>query len=1335
VTDDALGSATLSLSGDDALSFFIDNGNELWFVGNANFETKPVYNVTVEADDTSVGTTPDASQSFTLNITDENEPPSDIVFSNVVTSTPENGGAMKVADFAVADDALGTTTVSLFGTFAPLFSIVNGVSGYELWFNGNGDYEATLSHSYGVTVRADDPTITGNPDYSELFTLAITDVNDPVDAANDTAAVNEDAISANLAGALLANDTDQDTSDVIRIISATNGLKGTVTFNDGGTPAIPGDDTLTYTADDAVLDALAVGETTTDTFSYTVSDGNGSTDTATVTVTISGVNDAVNAADDTASVAEDATTANLAAALLTNDTDPDTSNVIRIISATNGAKGTVTFNDGGTPSIPGDDTLTYTADDAVLDALAVGETTTDTFSYTVSDGNGSTDTATVTVTITGVNDAALLSADTADLIETDLVDDISTTGQLTIDDIDGPETFQTQTDTDGLYGKFSIDAAGNWIYTADDAHDEFENGVVYTDAFAVASTDGTPTTVTINITGTNDAALLSAGSASLEEGDPGAFGTLTVSDVDSAQTFQVQSGVTTAYGTFSIEADGDWTYTLGSNDGFVDGQLYTDSIVVLSADGTPTTVDIEITGVNDAALLGSANRPLLETDIPIFDSGTLTISDVDSDPHFIAQVGTGGLYGTFTIDADGDWTYTAFSAHDDFVENESHVDIFNVVSVDGTQTTVTIDIVGSNDAPVAFDDNTVVTDEETPVVGAMVPTATDVDGSIAHYELDTDVASGALTFNTDGTYDFDPTGAFDDLQVGEEEDVTFTYIAVDNDGGTSASKTVTITVQGVNDAPAAVDDAYTVEADLAILSVSDPGEGVLFNDTDVENDSLAAVLQDLPLYGTVILNSDGTFTYFLTDTGAPSDSFTYYVFDGTENSPTLATVNLTINPPSNQAPVLDLDLADGNFVTDGVSPAGFNADFTSGDSPLLVTGDAVVADDHDMLTTLTVYLRAAGDVPLNVDELLSLPTLLADELIDDDFEIDFNTSNPAEYILTITAPVGTPQTAARFEQIIEGISYSNPNNDASFVAADRLISFTLVDDQTADTSTQTEQPLTTITMTADLAGTGGADNIVGGSNADVLSGNDGDDTINGGGGDDQLSGGIGEDSLNGDGGADTITGGTGDDSIDGGEGDDTINYTHGDGSDSIEGGADNDLFAYTATNAVPMTIIATDSVTINDGLSSLTVNAVETLTFDLDGVSDSVVVNVGNDGNTIDASGLTTTVDLVLETGAGEDIITGGLGADRITGGAGDDQLLGGAGDDTFVFGDMFGSDTIGDFVSDADVIELQGFAFADVSITPDGLGGNIISIDVGPTHHGTIAVNGSVQMTDFLFT
>ena len=57
----------------------------------------------------------------------------------------------------------------------------------------------------------------------------------------------------------------------------------------------------------AQFEGLAVGQTATDTFIYTLSDGNGGTDTATVTVTINGVNDRPTAADDVANVDEGAT--------------------------------------------------------------------------------------------------------------------------------------------------------------------------------------------------------------------------------------------------------------------------------------------------------------------------------------------------------------------------------------------------------------------------------------------------------------------------------------------------------------------------------------------------------------------------------------------------------------------------------------------------------------------------------------------------------------------------------------------------------------------------------------------------------------------------------------------------------------------------------------------------------------------------------------------------------------------------------------------------------------------------------------------------------------------
>ncbi|WP_299411911.1 Ig-like domain-containing protein, partial [Acaryochloris sp. IP29b_bin.148] len=142
---------------------------------------------------------------------------------------------------------------------------------------------------------------------------------------------------------------------------------------------------------------LAVGETATDSFTYTVSDGNGGTDTATVTITINGVNDAPTTNDDanvgfTTNEDTSFTTGNV----LGNDTDPDTNDTLTVLSIdTTGTQGIVTNNNDGT--------FDYDPN-GQFESLAAGETATDTFTYTVDDGNGGTDTATVTITINGVND-------------------------------------------------------------------------------------------------------------------------------------------------------------------------------------------------------------------------------------------------------------------------------------------------------------------------------------------------------------------------------------------------------------------------------------------------------------------------------------------------------------------------------------------------------------------------------------------------------------------------------------------------------------------------------------------------------------------------------------------------------------------------------------------------------------------------------------------------------------------------------------------------------------------------------------------------------------------
>ena len=76
VSDDALGTNVLSLSGADSALFEID-GTELYLKAGASldFETNPVLDVTVEVDDAALPATPEDSAALAINVTDANEPP------------------------------------------------------------------------------------------------------------------------------------------------------------------------------------------------------------------------------------------------------------------------------------------------------------------------------------------------------------------------------------------------------------------------------------------------------------------------------------------------------------------------------------------------------------------------------------------------------------------------------------------------------------------------------------------------------------------------------------------------------------------------------------------------------------------------------------------------------------------------------------------------------------------------------------------------------------------------------------------------------------------------------------------------------------------------------------------------------------------------------------------------------------------------------------------------------------------------------------------------------------------------------------------------------------
>ena len=224
--------------------------------------------------------------------------------------------------------------------------------------------------------------------------------------------------------------------------------------------------------------------------SQEASNGDTATSTTTIDVTITPANTAPSAVADTATGNEDTV---ITGNVLANDTDGDGD----ALSAT--LLGDVT---NGTLVLNTDGSFTYTPN--------ANFNGTDSFTYVANDGKAdSTTPATVTITVNPVNDPAVIGGDATGSVTEDGTP--IARGALTVSDVDGlaEETFVAQTDTAGTYGTFSIDAAGAWTYTLDNASvtvQALNAGDAVTDAFTITSADGTTSSVEITVNGTDEVA-------------------------------------------------------------------------------------------------------------------------------------------------------------------------------------------------------------------------------------------------------------------------------------------------------------------------------------------------------------------------------------------------------------------------------------------------------------------------------------------------------------------------------------------------------------------------------------------------------------------------------------------------------------------------------------------------------------------------------------------------------------------------------------------------------------------------------------------------------------
>jgi VCBS repeat-containing protein len=697
VIDDALGTETLTLSGTDASFFEIDAGVLYLKAGTTlNFEAKATYNVTVNVDDSTVGSTPDFALPFTLTLTDVNEAPTAVNFANTTSAIAENTSTatrIKVADINLTDDALGTESLTLSGADAGFFEIDANV----LYLKAGTTLDFETKTTYNVTVNADDSTVGGTPDVSNNFTLTITDVNEAPTAA-----------SLDNTTTTIAENTDTTSRIKVADISITDDALGTENLTLSGTDA-------SFFEIDAGVLYLKAG-TTLDfenkpAYNITVNVDDvtvGSTPDFALpfTLTLTDVNEAPTAAsliNTTTTIAE----------------NTDTTSRIKVadISITDDALGTEDLTLSGTDAsfFEIDAGALYLKADTTLDFE-----TQSSYNVTVSVDDatvGSTPDLTLPFTLTLTDENEAPTAVNLVNTTTTLAENTSTASRIkmadiTVTDVDAGTNTLSLSGADAAF--FEISAGVLYLRagtTLDYETQSSYNITVNVDDATVGSTPDASNTFTLTLTDENEAptAVNFANTITTIAENTTIASRIKVADISisddvlgtenlslsgtDANFFEIDAGVLYLKAGTSLDYETQFTYNV-----VVD----VEDTTVGSTPDASNTFTLTVENANDPAIIGGTSTGSVTEDSTLTATGILSVADQDNgESNFIVQTNTAGTHGTFSIDTAGAWSYTANNATLQALgRGQSAIDRFDVASADGTIHTITLTANGVNDAPI-----------------------------------------------------------------------------------------------------------------------------------------------------------------------------------------------------------------------------------------------------------------------------------------------------------------------------------------------------------------------------------------------------------------------------------------------------------------------------------------------------------------------------------------------------------------------------------------------------------------------------------------------------------
>jgi len=768
------------------------------------------------------------------------------------------------------------------------------------------------------------------PNGSTASTSLTVSPNFDPEAVDDLASVTE---GQSITMDVVANDSDADgdTLSITQIDGQDIEAGGTVNV-DNGTVTLNEDGSVTFTANNGY-------EGPTD-FNYTVSDGQGGSDSATVNLSIEDGNIAPVAQDDSATTQEDTA---VTIDLLDNDSD-----------ANNDAL-SISQIDGQNVSVG--DTIVLSDGSGQVTLLANGEVSFEpsenangeiSFDYTIVDPEGMSDTASVSVDVDAVNDGPVAQADNADTLEDNAVtfnplgNDSDVDGDsLSIIQING-EDIAVGGSVDVDHGAVSLNTDGTVTFTPDSDYAGTQNF-----EYTVSDGQGGTSTATASVDDVEADADMPDLTLNIGEGQV-VSGDVEVTEIPhgiSHVIYQLSDGSTVKIDEYpgdnkdpsdpaqwidEIEAEyGEVEgYTIKAGQNHYDEQGNQVADIPNQAD-EETTVN-ELANVETDGNVSISGDSYVEFPIEVTAGATdadgseslsgVTLSNIPQEATLLVDgVEVSVSDGSAMISADNlDNIVLRVPAGQENFDLSASVTSTESSNEDSETATVSaeVSIPDVNTGPEAYSD-TLSGDEDQVIsfsANDLLGNDTDVDGdslSIVGFEQPD---YGTIADLGDGNYTFTPNADWN----GQTD---FSYTISDGQGGTDTA-TVTIDVNGVNDAPETGDDSADTLEDNSVTF------NPLGNDSDVEGDNLSITQidgVDIEVggsvdvgNGSVSLNADGTVTFEPDGNYAGTQEFEYTVSDGQGGTST-ATASVDVEADAD-VPELSVSVGDGVTETTGGDP-------------------------------------------------------------------------------------------------------------------------------------------------------------------------------------------------------------------------------------------------------------------------------------------------------------------------------------------------------------------------------------------------------------------------------